>query len=155
GTTTGLVWAVREQQARARALVAETEARQKALAALRSMTDVIVEEQMARETHLSEESKEFLRKIIKHFEGFAAITADDAESRFIRADGSQRVGLMRYHLGELKEAETAFHAALTLLKPLVSEFPTRPEYRRELGRTHHNLGWLLSGTGRPREAERA
>ena len=57
------------------------------MAALRAMTDEIVQNQMARETYLSDENKEFLRKIIKHFEGFAAITANDAESRAIRAEG--------------------------------------------------------------------
>ena len=57
------------------------------MAALRAMTDDIVENQMARGTQLTEENKEFLRKIIRHFEGFAAVTADDAESRAIRAEG--------------------------------------------------------------------
>jgi len=77
----------KERDDKSNALVAETEARQaekqareRAPAALRDMTDDDVENQMARGTTLTEENKEFLRKIIKHFEGFAAITADDADS---------------------------------------------------------------------------
>ena len=75
------------------------------------MTVEIVENQMARGTALTEENKEFLREIIKHYEGFASVTADVADSRAIRAEGYSRVGLMRYRLGELKEEEAAYAAA--------------------------------------------
>jgi tetratricopeptide (TPR) repeat protein len=174
GTTAGLVWAVRERDEKARALVAETkeredkeealaaetrareaekQARDKVLAALRAMTDDIVENQMARGTQLSDENKEFLRKIIKQYEGFAAITADDAESRAIRAEGYHRVGLMRHRLGELREAETAFANALALWKQLAADFSTRPEFRQELARSNNNLGLLFRTTGRLTEAE--
>src|SRR5205823_8114420 len=109
--------------------------------------------QMARGTRLTAENKEFLRTIIAHFEGFAAVTADDAESRAIRAEGYQRVGLMRDRLGELKEAEAAYADAITLWKELAAEFPARPEFRSNLARTHNNLGNLLRDTGRPKPAE--
>ncbi|MCL6502733.1 MAG: protein kinase, partial [Pirellulales bacterium] len=89
-----------ERDAKAKALEAETIARQRAMTALRTLTDDIVENQMARAETLTEENKAFLKKIIEHFEGFAAITANDAESRAIRAEGYFRVGLMRYRLGD-------------------------------------------------------
>jgi tetratricopeptide (TPR) repeat protein len=183
GTSVGLVWAMRERDNKAKALVAETEAKQaaiqagqakeralaaetkaraaemqardKALAALRSLTDEVIESQMARGATLTEENKAFLRKIIKQYEGFAAITADDADSRSIRAEGYLRVGLMRYRLGELKEAEAAYTEALAIGKRLVADFPTRPEFRRGLVSSYNNLGMLLKATGRPNEAERA
>jgi serine/threonine protein kinase/tetratricopeptide (TPR) repeat protein len=161
GTSAGLVWAARERDEKAQALIAETKARlaeqkmrDQAVSALRAMTDDI-ENQMARATHLTEENKELLRKIVKHFEGFAALTADDAESRAIRAEGYARVGLMRYRLGELKEAETAYADALAIQKQLVADFPARPEFRHELASTHNKLGILLRNTGRPQEAETA
>jgi serine/threonine protein kinase/tetratricopeptide (TPR) repeat protein len=162
GTSAGLVWAVRERDDKAKALIAETkaresekQARERALTALRALTDDIVQNQMARGTTLTEENKEFLRKIIKHFEGFAAITADDAESRSIREEGYFRVGKMRYHLGELKEAEAAFNESLALLKQLAAEFPDVPEYRHRLAVNHDVLGGLYSDTGRLKEAETA
>ncbi len=162
GTSAGLVWAVRERDDKARALSAETRAREaekqardRALAALRVMTDDIVEDQMARAAHLTDENKEFLRKIIKHFESFADLTADDAESRAIRAEGHARVGLMRYRLGELKEAEAAYADALAIYKQLAINSPARPEFRHELALTHNRLGILLKNTGRPKEAETA
>ncbi|HMO87192.1 MAG TPA: hypothetical protein PKC18_19965, partial [Lacipirellulaceae bacterium] len=65
------------------ALKAERIARQKAMTALRTLTDQAVENQLARGVTLTEENKAFLRTIIEQFEGFAAITGDDVESRAI------------------------------------------------------------------------
>jgi eukaryotic-like serine/threonine-protein kinase len=139
--------------AESKARQAEKQARQKALEALRMMTDEVVENRMARATQLGEEDKEFLRKIIKHFESFATITGDAAESRAIRAVGYFRVGVMRYQLGELKEAESAYIDALALYKQLAADFPTRPEFRQQLAMSSYNLGLLFQNTGRLKEAE--
>ena len=144
-----------ETTAKEQALQAETVARQKAMTALRTLTDEFVEHQLARGTTLTEENKAFLRKIIEQFEGFAAITGDDAESRMIRAEGHSRVGRMRHRLGELKEAEAAYRDALALQQQLVDQFPSRPDYRQELAGSHNNLGLLLHATGRLKEAEAA
>jgi eukaryotic-like serine/threonine-protein kinase len=155
GTTWGLLRADRNRRNAETALAAETEARRHAMAALRSMTDEIVQNQMARETQLSDEQKEFLRKIIKQFEGFAAITSDGAESRAIRAEGLARVGLIRHRLGELKEAEAALSEAVRHWKQLAADFPDRPSFRQELANNHANLGILLRETGRWQEAKAA
>ena len=137
------------------ALAAETEARQaerqardRAMAALQLMTEEIVQNRMTREPHLHDEDKAFLRKLIEHFEGFAALTPDDAESRALRAEGYAQVGAIRHRLGELKEAEAAIAASVRILKQLVAEFPARPEFRHELGRSQNHLGMLHSATGR-------
>ena len=137
------------------ARLAEKEARDRAMAALRVMTDELVERQLARSPTLTEENKEFLRKVIAQFEGFAAITANDADSRAIRGEGYFRVGLMRYRLGDLKEAEAAYRDALDIQKQLAADFPTRPDFRQQLARTYGNLGNLLRDTGRLAEAEAA
>src|SRR5260370_24394569 len=115
-----------------KALVAETTARQAeararelAMGALRSLTDDVVEQQLARRLQLTEEDRAFLRKILKHYEAFAELSGDDAKSRAIRAEGYARVGLVRYGLGELKEAEAAYADALALRKQLAADFPSR------------------------------
>src|SRR5262249_15808080 len=145
----------KEREAKETALAAEKQARGRAMAALRALTDEIVENQMARGTKLTEENKEFLRKIIKQFEGFAAIAADDVESRAIRGEGYLRVGRMRDRLGEPEEAETAYAAARDVYKELADEFPDRREFRQGLARSHNLLGGLLQDTMRLRLAEEA
>jgi serine/threonine protein kinase len=148
-------------EAKERALSAETEARgaekksrEKAMAALRAMTDEIVSDQMASGMQLLGENKEFLQKIVEHYEGFAAITADDAESRFIRIEGHQRVGGLRFRLGELPEAERALREALALGRHLSADFPARDDFRRQLGAVQYSLAKLLRDSGRQEEAER-
>ena len=162
GTSAGLVWALGERDKKAAALIAETNAREaekqardRAMTALRALTDDFVESQMARGTQLTEENREFLRKIITHFDGFAAVTADDAESRAVRAEGHFRVGIMRYRLGELRDAEAALAEALALRKQLAADFPARAEFRHELARSHRNLALLFRDTSRPKDAEAA
>jgi serine/threonine-protein kinase len=97
-----------EQQARAD----ETEARQQAFAALRSMTADVVERKFAQGTVLSDDDRAFLRGVIAQFDAFAAIKGDDADSRAVRAEGRYRVGSMRFRLGELKEAERDYDQAV-------------------------------------------
>jgi tetratricopeptide (TPR) repeat protein len=61
-------------------------------------------------------------------------------------------------MGRLKEAEKDFIQALSIRKQLAadfpSDFPSRPEFRQELARSHNNWGNLLSDTGRLKEAEK-
>src|SRR5262249_39521958 len=133
--------------AETKARLAEKRVRDQAWDALRAVSGEIVESQMARDAELAEENKEFLRKIIKHYEGFAALTADDVESRTIRAEGYCRVAMMRDNLGEIKEAEKAFADALALRKQLAGEFPDRVEFRYDLARTYNAFGTLLRKAG--------
>ena len=116
-----------EQQARED----ETGARQQAFAALRSMTEDVVERKFAQGVVLTEGDRAFLRGVIAQFEAFAAITGDDADSRAVRAEGRLRVGLMRYRLGELQDAEQDYDQALSLYQRLAADVPARPEFRRE------------------------
>lgn len=151
-----------ERDEKGRALLAETKAREAEqqareleLDALRVMSDEVVGNLMARGASLTDEDKSFLRTIIKHYEAFAAVTGDSAESRAIRAEGYYNVGYMRLELGELASAESALRNALDLLKLLVAEFPDRSKYRQALSKTHGNLGILFEATGRPKESESA
>lgn len=144
-----------ERDAKSKALEAEQKARQQAFAALRSMTDDVVERKFAAgQGHaLTDEDRAFLKAVQQQWEGFAAIQGDDADSRSARAEGRHRVSLMRSRLGELKEAEADLAAAVALRKQLAADFPARHEFRRDLAKSHSDRGILLSDTGRPKEAE--
>jgi eukaryotic-like serine/threonine-protein kinase len=150
-----------ERDAKAAALAAElqaredeTKARQQAFAALRSMTDDVVERKFAQGTVLTADDRAFLRGIIAQFDAFAAIQGDDADSRALRAEGRLRVGAMRYKLGELQEAEKDDDQALSVYKQLAADFPARPEFRYDLAKGYHNRARLLKDTGRLKEAEK-
>jgi serine/threonine protein kinase len=142
-----------ERDLKAKALQAERKALQQAFAVLRTMTAGVVERKFAQGAVLTDDDKAFLRGVITQFDAFAAIQGDDADSRAARAEGRFRVGRMRYRLGELKEAEADFDAALGIFKQLAADFPSRPEFRRALAASHNNRGILLLTTGRLKEAE--
>jgi serine/threonine protein kinase/tetratricopeptide (TPR) repeat protein len=160
GTTWGLLRAVQERDAKDAALKAEqqaradeTKARQQAFAALRSMTDDVVERKFAQGAVLTEDDRAFLRGVIAQFDGFAAIQGDDADSRAVRAEGRNRVGWMRYRLGEFREAGQDFDQAVSIYQQLAADFPARPEFRHALAGSHNSRGTLLRNTGRPLESE--
>ena len=51
-------------------------------------------------------------------------------------------------MGRLNEAEAAYADALARQKQLAADFPTRPEFRRDLAISHSNLGNLFQTLGR-------
>jgi tetratricopeptide (TPR) repeat protein len=140
--------AVDEAEARARA---ERDTR----VALDVMTDEVVDDLLGRQVRLTDQHREFLKKVVAYHARFAAANADDSEGRIGKAAGSFRVGRIRFFLGELKEAEAAYRDALALQQQLVAELPNRLDVRHELTRTYRYLGVVLSGTGRHGPAEAA
>jgi serine/threonine protein kinase len=132
----------------------EAKARDQAFAALRSMTAEVVEKKFAQGAALMEDDRAFLRGVIAQFDAFAAIKAEDAESRAMRAEGRLRVGTMRYRLGELKEAEKDYDEAVSISKQLSADFPARPEFRYQLATGQNSRGNLLSDKGRLTDAEK-
>jgi tetratricopeptide (TPR) repeat protein len=159
GTTWGLLRAVDEGDAKDVALKAEqqaradeTRAREQAFAALRNMTEDVVERKFAQGV-LTEDDRAFLHGVIAQYDAFAAIKGDDADSRALRAEGRRRVGNMRLRLGELREAEQDYEQALSIARQLAADFPSRPEFRHELARSYINRGNLRKLMGRPKEAE--
>jgi len=132
---------------------AEKQARERAMATLRVMSDELVENQLAQRPDLTDENKEFLRTIIEHFEALAAITGDDVESRAIRAEGYFRVGIMRARLGELKEAEATQAKALALFRELAREFPSRSLFQQQVAWSLGNLSVTQTHRGQFGDAE--
>jgi serine/threonine protein kinase/tetratricopeptide (TPR) repeat protein len=158
----GLVAVNHERDRTAQALEAETQARadeatarEHAMTALRTLTGEVVEQQMGRGVQLTEQDRAFLRRILKLYEGFAAVRGEGPEGRAIRAEGYLRVGSLRESLGELKESEAACQEALELWQQLATDFPMVPLYRQELAASHFRLGNVLAKTHRLKAAEAA
>jgi tetratricopeptide (TPR) repeat protein len=162
GTTAGLFQAlaakqraVKDRDEKDRALRTEAAERRLTRQALDTMTDAVVEDLLGRQVQLTEQHREFLRKVLAQHAAFAAARANDPEGRESQAAGSFRVGLILQRLGQLDEAEPAYRDAVALQKQLAAEFPDRPELRHSLAASLGNLGNLLRDTGRPKAAESA
>jgi tetratricopeptide (TPR) repeat protein len=140
-------------QAEQRARREATRAGEQTMAALRALTDEVIERHMARQPQLTERDRAFLKMVLAHYEGFAATKGDSPESRAIRAEGFFRGGVIRSRLGELKDAQAAYEQARDILRHLTADFPTVPEYRSGHATCHMNLAVLLQKLGKNAEAE--
>jgi serine/threonine protein kinase len=140
-------------QAEQRALQEATRAGEQTLEALRALTDEVIEQHMARQTRLTEQDRAFLKKVLAHYEGFAATRGDSPGSRAIRAEGFFRGGLILTRLGQVKDAQAAYEQARDIWRQLAADFPAVPKYRDLQARCHNNLGKMLSHLGKHAEAE--
>jgi eukaryotic-like serine/threonine-protein kinase len=138
----------REQKARAR----EKEARDQALEALRSMTDEFISNELARETPISRKEQTYLRNIIKQFDAFSEVSAEDAEGAAIRGEGRYRVGRIYNYLGQSLKAETELRKSVDIFVDLVRLHPQNDEYRRRLVRSQNGLANTLVRLGKTGDA---
>jgi serine/threonine-protein kinase len=152
--TVGFMAVNRERQRTADALQAEARRRSQTLRALDAMSSQVIEQWLAKQKELLPEHKEFLQDALNSYEEFARDTGQDEQSRAGAAAAFRRVGLIRWRLGEAKDAEAAYRRSQVLYRLLNADFPNRPNYRRELARTLNFLGSLLSDTERAKEAEK-
>jgi serine/threonine protein kinase/tetratricopeptide (TPR) repeat protein len=169
GTTTGLLWALEagrqalqerddKETARQQAVAsaeAEAKARWQTRQALNTMTDEMLEDLLGRQVQLTADHRQFLKKVLSYHEAFAATKGDDLVSRVSRAEGFFALSRIHYHLGELKEAESAAGNAISLWQQLARELSDRPDARINLAVSHHGLGMTLRAAGRLQESEKA
>jgi serine/threonine protein kinase/tetratricopeptide (TPR) repeat protein len=162
--TAGLFAVQREQRRTAQAnadlavaLDAEARRRQQARDALDAMSSQIVEDWLAQQKakDLTDPQKKFLNKALESYEEFARDTGEDEATRAGVAAAHFRVGRIRYKLGQLTDAESAYRRSGELYARMAAEFSTAPAYRFDLAASQFNLGTLLMNTGRANAAETA
>jgi serine/threonine protein kinase/Tfp pilus assembly protein PilF len=139
----------KEQKARAQA------SQQQAMEALRATTDEVIQQLIGTKAVLGLVEKGFLENSLKRWQAFAAEQGDDELARQIRAEGVFRVADLRANLGEPDAAVAGYGEAAVLWAKLAADFPTVPQYRHELARSHGNSGLLLVHLGKHAEAEAA
>ena len=153
GLVLGMVTVNAERQRTADALAAETKARLQTREALNAMTDDVIETLFAKQPHLADNEKAFLRRVLSFYQAFAADKGETEEARFLVASGQFRVAKVRAFLGETSAAVAGYRDAIQQLEKLAADFPTVPKYRAELAGSHNNLGVRLCELGNLPEAE--
>jgi serine/threonine protein kinase/tetratricopeptide (TPR) repeat protein len=154
-TTDALERVTREQATTRAALTAETTARRQTWAALKAMTDDVIEKLLARQPQLGAAEKEFLRKVLTYYETFAKDQRETEEARSTAAWAQHRVAWLRAQLGATADAETAYNQAVAMQERLVADFPGVPGYRADLAYSHNNLGKVLFDLGKRAASEKA
>jgi tetratricopeptide (TPR) repeat protein len=145
--------AVQEGETAKRQTRAALNARQRTRNALDRMSSQVIDNWLAQQPVLLPEQKAFLEEMLASYEEFAEETGQEEATRAGVARAFLNVGNIRYRLGQHREAEAAYRRSQEVYAPLVADFPSSAEYRRELAQSHNNLAVLLLETGRIKEAK--
>jgi tetratricopeptide (TPR) repeat protein len=117
------------------------------------MTDEVRLELLGKSTQLTEQQKQFLHKVRRLYEEFAASQDDVPQGKLDRAVGYYRVAFCQETLGEWKQAEASYKEALEIVRPLAADFPEVMDYRVVLGSCYDSLARFLRNLNRFDEAE--
>jgi tetratricopeptide (TPR) repeat protein len=162
GTSAALVWAVRERNNKAKALLGEQKARERAddgfaraQEAVELFFNRVTDDPMLKEKDFSDLRKKLLKAAVPFYDWLKAQQHDSDQSRAAIGHAYSRLAFVRADTGEAEAAMEDHRHAEAMFARLAADFPTRPEYRHDLATSHINLGALLRDTGRLPEAESA
>jgi serine/threonine protein kinase/tetratricopeptide (TPR) repeat protein len=153
--TLGLLAVKAEQERTQAALDQEAQRRQQLRRSLDAMSSEVIDDWLARQEVLLPEHKKFLEFALAMYEDFAHDTGPDEKARAGVAGAYRRVGIIRYKLGQMGDAEAALAHSQDLYTQLAADFPHVPVYRAALARNHSERGHEFRATGRAKEAEMA
>ncbi len=160
--TVALEQVKKENEEKTRALAAEQKARaeaddamDRAVTALQTLTDEAINRLMTAEPDLSADNRTFLNQIIGQLEEFTVAMDNSDRARVVQADGLNRIGILKGHLGDRAGAIESFRKSISVWEPLCAERKDKPEYRRGMGDAWSNLGIHLANDSNFEESEKA
>jgi eukaryotic-like serine/threonine-protein kinase len=127
----------------------------KACAAVDALLARVGHERLAHEPRMEQIRRELLQQAATFYEGFLKERGDDPSVKWQTARTQKNLGDIQEMLGNVDQADQRYRAALGLYTDLHSSAPDDLRYRRDLAATQHNLGLLLTESGRTAEAEKA
>jgi tetratricopeptide (TPR) repeat protein len=99
--------------------------------------------------------REFLQKMLAFHQRFLEQNSDNPTVLFEMAKASSQITDIHRELGNLPKAKQASDQAIRLLNQLLSDAPSNPANRQELGRQYMSLGRLFPTMGQRKEGEDA
>jgi serine/threonine-protein kinase len=103
---------------------------------------------------LQPQQKQFLEQALAYYRQATERTPVDEREARRQGLAFRRMGFLQERLGFLEPAELSYRAAIKQWEQLAAEHPQVPEYRRELARSHNDLGIVLLNVGKSNDAER-
>jgi eukaryotic-like serine/threonine-protein kinase len=122
-------------------------AQRRALEPLRAAVGEDIEKLIGSRRELGPAEKSYLEAVIRRWQEFAKSEENSHEARFMAAEGTARVALLRMQFGERKAATEDFQNVIAALEKLLLEVPDTFRVRQELAKTRHNLGQLHHSFG--------
>jgi serine/threonine protein kinase/tetratricopeptide (TPR) repeat protein len=122
--------------------------------ALDAMTSSVTGDSLTTQKSLSEEQKKFLSEVLTYYRDFAGENADSLEARIRAAMAADRVGLIEFRLGHMKEAAAAYRMAYEGYDKLAKEQTATPVLRHAQAISYSSCGLMLVGLSKRQEAEK-
>ena len=97
--------------------------------------------------------KELLSKVLPFYEDFVRQKTDDPKLEAARGWAFNRLGGVRWEMGEFTAGEGAYRAMIEIFARLTAEFPGGADYRSGLARGYDGLGMMLARQDKHVEAE--
>ena len=88
------------------------------------MSSQVIDDWLAKQSMLTEEQKQFLKRALGHYEWLAERAGADAETMAGVAAANLRAGDIRAKLGYAAAAESAYARAVELYQKLADQFPS-------------------------------
>jgi serine/threonine-protein kinase len=156
----GLAAVEHERKQTAAASARERQAREQAEAhfqlakdAVERYLNAVTEDPRLKEQDFFELRKKLLETAVPFYERFAQLKAGDPQQQAARGRAYHRLAHVRAQTGDQEVALADYGQMRAVFARLAADFPTVPEYRHELARSHLNLGSVLDDLGKRAEAE--
>jgi serine/threonine protein kinase len=150
--------AIRARQAESRALAAQALAEDRfelARDAVEKYLNEVTETPELKNSNLFPLRKKLLETALPFYQRLADQAPGDPEREAARGGALLRLGDIHGLLGEQAAAIADYQKAQAIFGPLVRDNPGVGPYRRDLAKSHNQLGYRLWHTGRAKEAETA
>jgi tetratricopeptide (TPR) repeat protein len=97
--------------------------------------------------------EKFTQETLNFYNSFVQQEGSDPSLQHERAVAYRALGEVHKRSGKFPDAETFFGESISILEPLVHEYPKHFEYRQQLAWSHYALATILVRTRRPAEAQ--
>ncbi|HZU36737.1 MAG TPA: serine/threonine-protein kinase, partial [Gemmataceae bacterium] len=121
---------------------------------LELLTSKALQTFLSQQATLTQPQKKFLHDALEGYTAFLDATGADEQGRARMARAYLRIGEIQRWLGQMAEAESAYHRSQDEYTRLVADFPNDSAYRRNLALSHRDLGLFLDVVRRRDEAEK-
>jgi serine/threonine-protein kinase len=150
------LWAVERERTRTVAAKEQAERRfTLAQQAVDHYLNVVAEDKQLKERGFVALRKRLLVAAVSFYQQLAQAKASDPELQAARGRAYHRLAFVRDQLGEREAALAEYEQMQAVFAQLAADFPTVPQYRRELAISYNNAASQLRALGKQPEAEAA
>lgn len=130
------------------------EGNRQARAALDTITDDVIQNLFSKQPKLGEEERQFLKKVLDHYDQFTKLAGDSPEALHLKIAGHWKIAMMQARLGANADAVLAYKEMRATYQKLLDSQPHSIEHRISVATALRMASWEVGMIGQQAEAER-